>query len=555
MGFFFRKTRSAGPFNFNFSTSGIGVSTGITGARIGVGPQGTTISLGRDGFYYRKRIKNFRGLRAVDWPSNDPFPKTGGAGLPSHLINPDPAFDPLNEALASDTLLVFRFILPLPLFLLSNPNWALLLLAVVAVGGPRYFPGITWADKPSHWKFSTVVGYLMAAIACFRIPFYVLPQIHGFSGTPNDLAFAGVILAGIGLAGVAAINRRFPAGCLAMALAVLACTALTPKAAIAALAFAAVGVLGLIEKNGRCMFLGFSDAENPQDDCNWTKVLPEIFDHNSAVWVTLNGNMMPAWVGEADLPHISTAFQLVSFQTEAMELFFSPTGLILFDRVNTRFLGFDYSIIKFEYKVRCAKTKSTPPSDSPVESVRWEHERMDGGPDRRYSYNPKWITFRMGSIAVTAKDLQFEILMSSPRVAEISCLALKHSIECIRTGKITNFLVPEPARNPQPEPTQPSAPSASRGRTQRPKAPPRPKPPRPPDLKETLLERKVKAMGLFGLTGTWTEKDLTAAYRRLAKDYHPDIHANLPPEFKDLAHRKMSEINEAYEFLSSQDSK
>lgn len=59
-------------------------------------------------------------------------------------------------------------------------------------------------------------------------------------------------------------------------------------------------------------------------------------------------------------------------------------------------------------------------------------------------------------------------------------------------------------------------------------------------------------MVLFGLTAGWTEKDLTSAYHRLAKDYHPDIHANLPPEFRELAHRKMSEIIEAYEFMSSQ---
>lgn len=59
-------------------------------------------------------------------------------------------------------------------------------------------------------------------------------------------------------------------------------------------------------------------------------------------------------------------------------------------------------------------------------------------------------------------------------------------------------------------------------------------------------------MTLFGLMGDWTEKDLTSAYRRMAKDYHPDTHTNLPPEFRELAHKKMSEITEAYVFLSSQ---
>ena len=37
------------------------------------------------------------------------------------------------------------------------------------------------------------------------------------------------------------------------------------------------------------------------------------------------------------------------------------------------------------------------------------------------------------------------------------------------------------------------------------------------------------------------------AYRRLAKEYHPDSFANKPQEFIELATRKMQEINLAYQ--------
>lgn len=56
MGFYIRKSKSVGPVRFNLSKSGIGVSTGIKGARISTGPNGTYINLGRNGLYYRKKL-------------------------------------------------------------------------------------------------------------------------------------------------------------------------------------------------------------------------------------------------------------------------------------------------------------------------------------------------------------------------------------------------------------------------------------------------------------------------------------------------------------------
>jgi hypothetical protein len=58
MGFYLRKSIKAGPFRFNLSKSGIGVSTGIKGLRVGTGPRGNYIHMGRGGFYYRKTLNN-----------------------------------------------------------------------------------------------------------------------------------------------------------------------------------------------------------------------------------------------------------------------------------------------------------------------------------------------------------------------------------------------------------------------------------------------------------------------------------------------------------------
>jgi Protein of unknown function (DUF4236)/DnaJ domain len=54
VGWYFRKSVGFGPFRLNLSKSGIGYSFGVRGARIGTGPHGNYVRLGRDGVYYQK---------------------------------------------------------------------------------------------------------------------------------------------------------------------------------------------------------------------------------------------------------------------------------------------------------------------------------------------------------------------------------------------------------------------------------------------------------------------------------------------------------------------
>ncbi len=61
MGFYVRKSVKAGPFRFNLSGSGVGVSTGVPGFRVGTGPRGNYVSIGRNGVYYRSAIGSAAG--------------------------------------------------------------------------------------------------------------------------------------------------------------------------------------------------------------------------------------------------------------------------------------------------------------------------------------------------------------------------------------------------------------------------------------------------------------------------------------------------------------
>lgn len=56
MGFYIKKSIRVGPMRFNLSNSGVGVSIGIKGLRIGTGPRGNYIYMGAGGISYRASL-------------------------------------------------------------------------------------------------------------------------------------------------------------------------------------------------------------------------------------------------------------------------------------------------------------------------------------------------------------------------------------------------------------------------------------------------------------------------------------------------------------------
>lgn len=81
MPFYIRKSIRAGPFRFNLSKSGIGVSAGVTGFRVGTGPRGHYIHAGRGGLYYRSSLPGGgkRRRQATVPESQRPLPRTPAA--------------------------------------------------------------------------------------------------------------------------------------------------------------------------------------------------------------------------------------------------------------------------------------------------------------------------------------------------------------------------------------------------------------------------------------------------------------------------------------------
>ena len=73
MGFYYRKSINFGGIRFNFSKSGIGVSVGVKGFRMGKGPRGNYIHIGRNGLYYRRV---FGKKKKTPKPSQQQEPRT-----------------------------------------------------------------------------------------------------------------------------------------------------------------------------------------------------------------------------------------------------------------------------------------------------------------------------------------------------------------------------------------------------------------------------------------------------------------------------------------------
>lgn len=68
----FRKSIRVGPLRFNLSKSGVGVSAGYKGFRIGAGPRGNYISFGRSGVSYKYSLPSWKKKAATSTRSNPP---------------------------------------------------------------------------------------------------------------------------------------------------------------------------------------------------------------------------------------------------------------------------------------------------------------------------------------------------------------------------------------------------------------------------------------------------------------------------------------------------
>ncbi|MGH7376159.1 MAG: DnaJ domain-containing protein [Candidatus Methylomirabilales bacterium] len=67
---------------------------------------------------------------------------------------------------------------------------------------------------------------------------------------------------------------------------------------------------------------------------------------------------------------------------------------------------------------------------------------------------------------------------------------------------------------------------------------------------EETREREEDPYAVLGLEPGASREEVKVAYRRLVAQYHPDKVTHLGKEFQDLAHRRLLQIQRAYQHLS-----
>jgi hypothetical protein len=144
-GLYLRKSVRVGAFRFNLSGSAIGVSTGIKGFRIGRGPRGNYVHMGRGGIYFRQTIPSSDSRRT---PPPVPQEQSSGidfkeieSGSISQMVDSSSAaiLDEINSK--SQKMLIWPWVLaasiglPIALAAASLPGWIYFLLVALSAGG------------------------------------------------------------------------------------------------------------------------------------------------------------------------------------------------------------------------------------------------------------------------------------------------------------------------------------------------------------------------------------------------------------------------------------
>ncbi|MBC8737030.1 DUF4236 domain-containing protein [Paraburkholderia sp. UCT31] len=179
MGLSYRKSIKAGPFRFNLSGSGVGVSVGVPGFRVGTGPRGNYVSLSAGGFRYRASLPSAAAPRArpaasdTDSPEQRRFVPSGSATVAPMAVIESAAIEQLSDSSADDLLEEIRRknamlpVWPWPLLIIAALCWMMtnsaeqgpLVIAAMLAAAVAVAVGTVWLYLWDVARRSTVLFY------------------------------------------------------------------------------------------------------------------------------------------------------------------------------------------------------------------------------------------------------------------------------------------------------------------------------------------------------------------------------------------------------------
>lgn len=355
MGFYVRKSVSVGPFRFNFSNSGVGVSAGVKGFRVGTGPRGNYISVGSNGLYYRASLPPFSALTNSGPRGNSPtqHPQSGQAhntsGQPGHP--PNPTAQPKQAQPHA-----------------PNPGNA---------PAPNVRPS-------SHWSVGPMVSIQSAPVSSMQDMSSkdLLDELNTKNSRPNYWIF--VAIAGIvGLFVAAQTMPPWAIGLSALLIAALAAyvSVRDTVAKTSVLGYhldpanehayqtlhSAFSVLASCHKGWRI------DAQGAVRDRKYQAGAGAVIERKAATF----GMGLPPYVkSNVDVPFVKAG---------STSLYFMPDHVLVYSQ--GAFGSIAYKNLQFAGKSTRFIESSGVPGDSQIVDKTWRYVNKSGGPDRRFNSN------------------------------------------------------------------------------------------------------------------------------------------------------------------------
>lgn len=210
--------------------------------------------------------------------------------------------------------------------------------------------------------------------------------------------------------------------------------------------------------------------------------------------------------------YLTTNFTVWGIVLKSTRILFFPDCVYVYQ--HKRYSAISYNRMRVSFSTTDFIENDFIPYDTIEVGKTWQYVNKDGSPDRRFNNNRQLTIVKYGHFTLSLGDTQFEFHVSNPQVAKEFAEKLQTHLSkqahYIRSRKSTS------------------------------------------NSNETIRNKELTltdAYKILGVDSNASQKDIVVAYRKLAQQNHPDKVAGLSKEFKELANRKMKEINEAYKLL------
>lgn len=325
MGLYIRKSVRVGPFRVNFSSSGIGVSAGIKGLRVGTGPRGNYITVGTGGIYYRATLPSLVNSNT----GAEPRPTNASPGSP---LSPSP-------------------------------------------GSVK--PGSHWSAGPMVSIDSAHIGQMQDASSK-----ELLDELNSKSKRPRYW----IPVAVLGMAGLYAAAQTMPNWaviiCAVLSAGIVAYVAVRDNVAKTALLGyqldgpteqAYLSLHSAFEQLGLCNKGWRIDARGSVLDPKYQAGASSVVDRKGATF----GKGLPPYVkSNIDVPFI---------RSQKSALYFMPEHLLVY--TNSGFGAIAYGNLNFTGVSQRFIESDPVPRDAQIVDKTWRYVNKKGGPDRRFKNN------------------------------------------------------------------------------------------------------------------------------------------------------------------------